>query len=57
LPSHPASENPAPPETAPRAVTGLVVAGAVLLGLINADVSLKADDVGSLHAVLGRGAR
>jgi uncharacterized membrane protein len=31
----------------------LVVAGAVLLGLINADVSLKADDVGSLHAVLG----
>lgn len=57
MPSHPASENPAPPETAARAVTGLVVAGAVLLGLINADVSLKADDVGSLHAVLGRGAR
>lgn len=53
MPSHPTSESPAPPETAPRAVTGLVVAGAVLLGLINADVSLKADDVGSLHAVLG----
>ncbi len=52
MPSHPASDSATPPEVVPRAVTGLVVAGAILLGLINANVSLKADDVGSLHAVL-----
>lgn len=53
MPSHPVSESAAPPEAVPRAVTGFVVAGALLLGLINADVSLKADDVWSLQAVLG----